>query len=136
MEEYFWVTFAASFVLLSGLILVLSQYLRSRANLRLREMLHREMVLAMEKNVPLPEITSLAELGGTPDSIWPRIRRLLPAFSLGAGLVLAGTGLGIALAFALSSDRGLNQVWTLGLIPLFAGIGFLLYHFQAGRATS
>lgn len=135
-EDTFWPLFGAALMISWGLIIVLSQYLRSRAHLRLREMLHREMILAMEKDVPLPEVTSLAELGGTGDSVWPRIKRLLPASSLGAGLVLVGLGVGGALAFYFAGDRGLNQIWTLGLIPLFTGIGFLLYHFQAVRTSS
>jgi DNA-binding transcriptional LysR family regulator len=136
MDDSFWAIYGATFVLLWGLIIVLARYLQVRAQLRLREMIHREMILAMEKSVPLPEITSLAELAGTTEALWPRIKRLLPAFSLGVGFVLAGLGVGLAAAFYFAADPGLNKVWTLGLIPLFVGIGFLLYHHLAGRTTA
>jgi hypothetical protein len=135
-EEFFWPVLGAAFVVAWGLIILLAQRMRLRAHLKLREMLHREMVLAMEKNVPLPEVTSLAELGGTAEALWPRIRRLLPAFSLGTGLALSGLGLGMAAAFYLAPDKGLNAVWSLGLIPLLTGAGFLLYHVLAGRAAA
>lgn len=135
MDDYGWAIFGAAFVLAWGLVIGLVQYNRARIYLRYREMLHREMTLAMEKNIPLPEVTSLAELGGPTGPLWPRIRKLLPAFSLGTGLVLAGAGLGMAAAFYFAADRGLHQVWTLGLIPLCAGIGFLLYHLLAGRSA-
>lgn len=136
MDEYFWPVFGATFVVLWGLLIILAQHLRTRAHLKLREMLHREMVLAMEKNVPLPEVTSVAEVGGLMGPSEPRIRRLPPAFSLGAGLVLVGLGLGGAAAFYFAADKGLNQVWTLGFIPLFIGVGFFIYHVLTGRASA
>jgi len=135
-EDIFWAIFGATFILVWGIILVLARHLRIKAQLQLREMVHREIMLAMEKNVPLPEVGSIAELAGTTEALWPRIKRLLPAFSLGTGLVLAGLGAGLAAAFYFASDRGLSQVWTLGLIPLCVGAGFLLYHAVAGRTAT
>jgi hypothetical protein len=97
-------------------------------NLRLREMLHRERLTAIEAGVPLPEIPDLEEPSPwiVPEtvrlwSVW--MRRL----SLFLGLVCAMTGAGICAAFYWAPDRGFHEMWTIGLIPIMAGFGFLIF---------
>ncbi len=56
--------------------------------------------------------------------------------SLKAGIILAGIGLGLLLAFWLEAGyhRGyLGAEVMFGLIPLFVGIGLIVFHFVARR---
>ena len=126
-----------------GLILVFGWvtvwYLRRRAlearSLKLRELLHRERLAAIDKGVPLPEIPAEDEV----DPVWLRpeaervraawLRRL--ALILGLGALF--TGIGMCAGFYWSPDRGFHGMWTLGLIPALGGIGFLLYALLAPR---
>ncbi|MHB8878679.1 MAG: DUF6249 domain-containing protein [Myxococcaceae bacterium] len=71
---------------------------------------HDTLRLMVEKGVPIP-----------PELIAPARR---PANDLRRGLLLAtgGVGLGVFL-FAVAEPRGM---WTLGLVPLLVGVGYLI----------
>lgn len=104
--------------------------------LKRREMLHRERLAAIEKGVPLPELPSEeAQLPEWASAEVDRVRALwLLRFSLLLGLVATTTGIGLCLGFYFAPDRGYHGMWTLGLIPLMGGIGFLLYWRIASRS--
>ena len=101
---------------------------RERGRVRIREMVHRERILALERGAlphelpeepegwPPPEVDPVAWLGAVRLS------------ALAAGLVLAFGGLGILLGLGLAPDPELRKIWTMALIPLMAGVGLLVFH--------
>lgn len=108
-------------------------YLRRRAvesrALKLRELLHRERLAAIDKGVPLPEIPAEEEA----DPVWlrPEAERMRAAWlrrlALALGLLFLFGGLGICAGFYCASDRGFHDMWTIGIIPAMSGVGLLLY---------
>lgn len=115
-------------------------YLRRRAvesrSLKLRELVHRERMAAIEKGVPLPEIPAEEEA----DPVWLRseAERMRAAWlrrtALILGLLFLFGGLGMCAGFYWAPDRGFNGMWTLGLIPAMSGLGLLLYAVLASRS--
>ncbi len=114
-------------------------YLRRRAlddrSVKLRELLHRERMAAIDKGVPLPEIPAEEEA----DPVWlrPEAERLRAAWlrrvALVLGLFFVFGGLGLCAGFYWAPDRGFHGMWTLGLIPAMSGIGLLLYALIASK---
>jgi hypothetical protein len=115
---------------------VLGRFLRNRQWLRLREMAHQERMLALEKGVPVPEDSA----GGDYEAWLDRTstERLLEEgwdrrVTLAVGLVLLFAAIG-ALLFAwlmppISKEAvGLKIAAGLGIIPLMASFGMLLYY--------
>lgn len=108
-------------------------YLRRRAveanALKLRELLHRERLAAIDKGVPLPEIPLESE----DDPVWlrPEAERVRAAWlrrmALILGLFCLFGGLGICVGFYFAPDRGFHVMWTIGFIPALAGLGLLIY---------
>jgi hypothetical protein len=127
--EYFWAAFGLIWIF--GWVTV--WYLRRRAiearSLKLRELLHRERLAAMDKGVPLPEIPLEEEA----DPVWlrPEAERMRAAWlrraALFLGLLFLFGGLGMAAGFYWAPDRGFHAMWTLGFIPTLSGGGLLLY---------
>jgi hypothetical protein len=116
-------------------------YLRRRAveqrQLKMREIVHRERMAALEKGVPLPEIPVDDEA----DPAWlrPEAERLRSAWlrriATMLGLLALFAGLGMCAGFYWSPDRGFHGMWTLGLIPAMSGVGLLLYAVVAPRSV-
>jgi hypothetical protein len=106
------------------------QYLKLRKRHMEREMLHRERLLAMEKGIPLPEFPTLAEepSGSLLDYMSGSMKDVMPKLTLGCGLILVCGGTGLMAAFLIAPDNELHKVWSVGLIPLFIGVGFILYY--------
>ena len=104
--------------------------------LKLRDLLHRERLAAIEKGVPLPEIPAEEEA----DPLWlrpeaERMRALwLRRSALILGLLFLFGGLGMCAGFYWAPDRGFHGMWTLGFIPAMSGLGLLLYAAIAGRS--
>lgn len=100
----------------------------SRA-MKLRELVHKERMTALDKGVPLPEIP--VEDEPVPPWLRPETDRLraiwLGRVALALGLLSFLGGLGMCAAFYWAPDRGFRDMWTLGFIPAMAGLGFLLY---------
>lgn len=124
-EEFFWSLVVTGTLIAWGILIVCAQVARNRSRLRLQELLHHERVLALEKDLSLPEIADFDEASGG-----GRSRVSLAA----VGWVLCTLGLGILAAFALAPLDTLNAVWTLGFIPLAVGIGLLLHDRRARAA--
>jgi Domain of unknown function (DUF6249) len=110
------------------------QYLKLRKRHLEREMLHRERLLAMEKGIPLPEFPTLAEepSGSLLDYLSGSI--VIPKLALGCGLILIFGGAGMVAAFLIAPDSELHKAWSVGLIPGFIGVGFVLYYLFIRRS--
>jgi hypothetical protein len=129
---------AATVLLILGLLAlgVLGRYLRSRQRLRLLEMAHLERMLAMEKGLPVSEVQAGSDFDAWLDELWTdrlfdggRDRRA--ALALGLVLLFAGSG-ALLLAWRLpnspADSAALKLAASLGLIPLMASFGLLLYY--------
>jgi hypothetical protein len=112
------------------------QYLKLRKRHSEREMLHRERLLAMEKGIPLPEFPTLVEdpSGSLLDYMSVSMKHVAPKLTLGCGLILSFGGVGVIAAFLIAPDPELHKVWSVGLIPGFIGVGFILYYLFIRRS--
>jgi len=119
-----------------GALGILRRSLRNRQRLRLHEMAHRERMLAMEKGLPVSEVPAGSDFDAWLDEAWTdrlldggRDRRV--ALALGLVMLFAGVG-ALLLAWRLPSSsadaEALKLAASLGLIPLMASFGLLLYY--------
>ena len=111
------------------LILRAINTVRWRARL---ELIHKERLMAIEKGHPLPELPEYEERPRI--SIVSRVT-LNPRWPLGLGAIAIMTGLGSSLAMWLSRESYHNDVWPMGLIGVFFGLGLFL-HYALTRPTS
>ena len=130
-------------LLILGLVAlgVLRTYFQNRYRLRLREMAHRERMLAMEKGLPGEDLAEGAGveawLDGGRDPLlergWDR------TITLALGLVMLFASIG-ALLFAwltppVTDDAvSLKIAAGLAVIPLMAALGLLLYYWLTAPA--
>lgn len=122
-DDYFWALFGGGFILFWALLITLTQQLRAARRLRLRELEHKERLLALEKGLPLPEEPPA---GFSPAG--------LLNLALAAGLFLVFLGGGLALSLYLGTeDPGESTSWSYGLIPVMGGVGLLLYSWVGRR---
>jgi hypothetical protein len=132
--EHVWALLIILWILGLGALGVWREHLRRRHQERLREMVHRERMLALERQVPLPELLDLQDRTPAPEPgvelLGWRPRR--PA--LGCGILALVLGGGIAASFGLSDLEELRAIWSLGLIPMLVGVGLLLVHFLERRS--
>jgi hypothetical protein len=89
------------------------------------ELIHRERLAAMEKGIPMPELPDYD--GPARPGFFARIT-VNPRWPLGLGALFLTTGPGVSLALWLSGDPYHNQVWPMGLIGIFVGVGLFLYY--------
>jgi hypothetical protein len=133
--EQVWALLAITLILGWSAVIALQDRSRSRQRLRVRELLHRERLAAIDKGIPLHDLP--ADLLVEPDEQVAVARAQLAA--LGAGLVLLLGGLGLIAALALTPDTpemgGMRDLAPMGLIPTMTGAGLLLYHMLVRRAT-
>ena len=117
----FWVFGWAAFVLI---IL----YMRNKKRQKALELIHKERMAAMEKGIPMPEWPDYAINGkGALSEDLMCEKGDNPKGALGAGAILIMIGAGMCLAFYLWP--AVRQVWPIGLIVVFTGIGVLLSYF-------
>ena len=115
------------------------RHLWENKQLRLREIIHAERMRAMEKNLPIPEaneevfwdaISSLGAAGARESRggvFWVR----LLALCLGLACLFGGAGIVTALLVMVPESRDMQEManaWPLGLIPVFVGVGLLLFY--------
>lgn len=125
-------------ILILGLVgaAILRRHLHEAKLLRLREIRHREKITAMERNLPVPDaddagIDSLlagdegagANLHRSPSTNVHYVR--LAALALGLTCFFGGAG--AIPGLYLLSDPEVRGTWPLGLVPLFAGAGLLIF---------
>ena len=98
---------------------------RYRARL---EQIHRERVVLMEKGIPVPELPDYdSESRPRFDSLLTALH-VHPRWSLGAGAILVCGGIGTTIALRLSQEPDHYRVWSMGLIPIFIGLGLFLHY--------
>ena len=89
---------------------------------------------AMEKGIPLPEFPELAEEeNGTSYFGESCSSPSNPRGVLGAAAVVATIGVGLSVVFivwgAMSGIDWVLNLWPLGLLPVFVGLGLVFYHY-------
>ena len=104
-------------ILAWAVIIVAAFHLRAKRRERRLEMRHKERMAAIEKGVPIPELNWEDGHG-----------RVNPKWPLGVGAILMMIGIGIVAALIISPDEHLHPMWSMGLIWVFAGVGFMAYH--------
>jgi uncharacterized membrane protein YfcA len=104
-------------------LLLIYYHLRSQRRRVQLEILHKERVIAMEKGIPLPELPEYES-----KRRWPPLP-LNPRWPLGIGAISILTGAGASLAMRLSGDDYHRQVWPMGIIGIFFGIGLILHYY-------
>jgi hypothetical protein len=119
--------FGTSFLLLGAVVAVsvafaYVQRLQNERALRISEMAHEERMAAINHGLELPPHDTL-ETGE---------RSTTPRAALGAGLVLVLGGVGMFAAFTLvpttgDGSTGLHMLSSLGIIPIFVGVGLLIF---------
>jgi hypothetical protein len=105
------------------LVLLLGVLIVQLAGVRRERERQRTLQVMVEKGAAIP-----------PELIAPPVRAPQPEADLRRGLVIAGTGLGLAGFFLAFSPQGMPQgLWSVGLVPLFIGLGYLIVYFVAKR---
>lgn len=126
--EFFWVLLFLVGSFGWAAIWTIRKRAREAQTMKLWEMLHQERLTAIKEGVPLPEIPIIEERSEWLDPELNHVRAAwLRRLSLIIGLVGVTTGAGLCAAFYWAPDRGFYGMWTIGLIPILAGLGFLLY---------
>jgi len=128
-------TFLLLIIVIPLLLGFTGRYLRNRQRMRLQEMAHRERMLAMEKGMPVSELPGgdldpWSDAASTRDLLergWDR------RMTLAAGLVMAFGSAGAVLYATLlpitsHEAEEARIVMGLGVIPLMASFGLLLYY--------
>lgn len=89
------------------------------------ELIQKERLVAMEKGVPMPELPDY-DNGHHGAQI---LRGFFhPRMALGLGLILISGGIGTTIALHAALDPELHTMWSMGLIPAFVGVGFVLHY--------
>ncbi len=138
-----WFAIALLVIGLSGAA-ILRRHLREAKLLRLREISHKERMMAMERGLPLPNggaerLDSLL-IGG--EGAGPSSDRMSAAraqwtrlAALALGLTLFFGGIGSLPGIYFQSDPQVSGTWPLGLVPILIGVGLLLFvHLSRGLA--
>jgi len=125
---------------------LLRRHLREAKLLHLREITHKERMTAMEHSLPLPETNEqqIELLLQDPTGSKINLDRLAASSllwirltALGIGLISVLGGIGTSVGMKLAMDSEIAGMWSMGLIPLFIGVGLLLFYLLtkgAGRA--
>jgi hypothetical protein len=131
----FWIAIA---ILILGLFgaRILRRHLREAKLLRLREISHKERVMAMERGLPVPNadaerIDSLLGEGegadASPDRMSSKSVHWIRLVSLALGLTFLFGGVGAVPGLYLQSNPEASGAWPVSLIPIFIGTGLLIF---------
>lgn len=136
-EQFFPFGFTLILVIALAALALVHKHLRDRNRLRLREMIHQERIAAMQSNQPVPEIP-IAELdeptgGHLSMPTFEQSVRWVRLTALGLGLFGVTTGIGMMIGFSMVGDGELNRMWAIGFLPLFGGLGLVLFHLLTGH---
>lgn len=90
------------------------------------ELIHKERMSAIEKGVSYPELPpyNTEEEHHHGNGSAPNSKRMLAW-----GAVLLVGGVGVLISLLISENDDLRRNWTLGLIPMFLGVGLWLAYF-------
>lgn len=91
----------------------------------------------MEKNMPMENVALEAELFTEPAPAGPRRDAVvwLRLTALFLGLALLFGGVGMCIAFTVSTHPDLTQVWLIGLVPAMVGLGLLIFYAMTSKVT-
>ena len=104
-------------------------YLLSRRRLKIMEFKHKERLAALEKGVPAPEWPELeTKRRRSFTETMIKWRGSNPRWALGAGAFFVLLGIGLSIAFYLSDKPELKEIWSLGFIGVFLGLGLALQY--------
>ena len=119
-----------TWVFACAVVLIVVWHLRSKRRMEKMSLIHEERMKAIEKGVPLPEFPELSEEAKMQqfDRVFTP-PKLNPRWPIGVGAVISMGGLGFLAAMMLSNDSELAKLWSIGLIPIFTGLGLILYFF-------
>ncbi len=136
MEIIYLLMILAAAVIAAFGIRILQKHLRDTKSLKVREMIHKERMIAMERDLPMPEGNPESwrlESHSGPESADAVVRsgaqneRIIRLASLCLGLTFLFGGIGFAVGLYLQSDPMVSGMWGVGLIPVMIGIGLLLF---------
>ena len=122
----FWAAFGAAWVFGCVIVLIVIWHLRSKRTIEKMKIAHEERMKAMEKGIPLPEFP---DLNGEQSRIEITPIKFNPRWPLGLGGIFIMAGTGFTVAFLLSNDSGLANLWPMGLLGIFFGFGLVLYYY-------
>ncbi|MFN7932875.1 MAG: DUF6249 domain-containing protein [Bryobacteraceae bacterium] len=109
-----------------ALIFYLFHREKTKRRLHVFDLIHKERMQAIEKGLPYPELPPYAveDEEGDKHVQW---RPVSPRRIAGLGIVVILGGAGTLTALIISQDKYLQSLWSMGLIPIFLGVGLLLY---------
>jgi hypothetical protein len=111
-------------------------HLRDAKLVQLREMVHKERMIAMERDIELPNDESdvlAAMLKGRPESDQSSTEmraakdRAIRLVALSLGLTTTLGGIGLTFALLVQSDADVAGTWGIGVIPTMIGVGLLMF---------
>ncbi|MBL8175533.1 MAG: hypothetical protein JNK48_12740 [Bryobacterales bacterium] len=110
-----------------ALIFYLFHREKTKRRLHVFDLIHKERMQAIEKGLPYPELPPYAvdEEEGRGESA--PAKPLSTRKVVGAAVVIILGGAGALTALIVSQDKYLQSLWSMGLIPIFLGVGLLLY---------
>ena len=126
----FWAVFGMTWVFACAAVLIIVWNLRSKRRAEEMKLIHEERLKAIEKGIPLPEFPGPSE-----EARMQQVEKIFtppklnPRWPLGVGALTMMAGVGYVVAFLLSSDPEAAKIWSMGLIGIFFGFGFILYYF-------
>jgi hypothetical protein len=106
---------------------MLKRYLLDQSLVKQREMVHKERITAMEKGLPIENLQSVVESPTITSPSQEKVLVWVRLVSLFLGLFLVLAGAGVCIAFYISELSDLRDAWSVGLIPVLAGVGLLLF---------
>lgn len=115
---------------------ILRRHLREAKLLRLREISHKERMAAMERDLPVSDAgaSRIDSLLGEGDGVGTSPNRASSASvhwvrltALALGLTCLFGGVGMLPGFYYLSDPEASGLWPLGLVPIFIGMGLLIF---------
>ena len=125
-------------------VTILRRHLHEAKLVRIREMAHKERMLAMERDRPVStadagRIDSLLGAGREADigPEWMNDTSVhwMRTAALAVGLTLLLGGAGMIPGLYLQADQQTSDIWPTGLIPISIGVGLLIFVRLSGGLT-
>jgi hypothetical protein len=118
-----WALFGSTFVVSFVIIVIVTEHLRQKRKLALRQIIQKERMAALERGLQLPESGhDLLDEDHAAMSSSESYRRKVQWFcftSLSVGLFVVFGGIGFYLGMNFSPDGNLNSLASLGSLPHF-----------------
>ncbi len=130
----FWWTLTF-FVLGLSAVATVQRHLREAKLVKIRSMVHKERMAALERNIPIadvePDAIDLlrgdARAQDAADRVARDDSRGVRLMALALGLTCLFLGIAIIPAFYYQAEPDIQGTWPVGLIPIAVGIGLLLF---------